>query len=157
MCDLRVACVCLLVSFLTILSPSTSPLAINLKLLSNGLKHLQLKPAKIKCCISELKKTYNSTQTVNSALKSSREQTAHSSIHPVIHSFIPPLCRDNRLLFCVVFMVSVCGFFSQAQCAVDSGSLFTLIKFNRPASVPQDPEHMGRQQSNADFHYVKLQ
>lgn len=69
-----------------------------------------------------------------------------SSVHSCTH-------RDNRLLCCVY---GLCGTFSQAHCAVDSGSLFTLIKFNRLVSVSQDPEHTGQQWSNADFHYLKL-
>lgn len=82
----------------------------------------------------------------------------HSSIHssnrPVIHSFLH-LLRQKAVV--VVFMFPVCGFFSQAQCAVDSGSQFALIKFNRPVWVPQDRQHAGWQQSNADFHYLQLQ
>lgn len=51
-----------------------------------------------------------------------------------------------------MFTVSVCG-----GSPVLSGRLFALIKFNRPVWVPSEPEHTGWQQSNADFHYLKLQ
>lgn len=64
----------------------------------------------------------------------------HLSTHPVIHSFLH-LLRQKAVV--VVFMFSVCEFFSQAQCAADSGSQFALIKFNRPVWVPQDHQHAG--------------
>lgn len=80
-------------------------------------------------------------------------QTDGSFIEQSHHPFILQL--TNTIGCCCCFVDTLWVFF-QAQCAVDSASLFTLIKFNRPAAVPEDPEHAERQQSNADFHYLKL-
>lgn len=75
-----------------------------------------------------------------STMGRSREQTVHSFIYPSCHPFTPPWTIG---CCCCVYVLCLWVFPPRPQCAVDSGSPFALIKFNRPVSVPQDPQRMG--------------
>lgn len=72
---------------------------------------------------------------------------------------LSPLRTETKGCCCCVYRLHLWGFpvMEYRPHSAALRCLFAPIKFNRPVWGPPDPERAGQQQSNVDFHYLKLQ